>query len=253
MSPSPSRGAALVTGAPRRIGRTLALAAADAGYDVCIHARELDADVQSLIDEIEGRGLRATVRLADLDRLEGLPNLLRRSADIGPFTLLVNNASLFEDDRIDTLSAATLDQHLATNLRAPILLAQAFAAQIPDGVEALIVNILDQRVWKPTPQYFSYAVSKAALWEATRMMAQALAPRIRVNGIGPGPTLPNIDQRPADFAAEAAGALLQHGPDPEEIGTALRYLIDARSVTGQMIAVDGGQHLAWRTPDIIGP
>ena len=117
----------------------------------------------------------------------------------------------------------------------------------------LIVNILDQRVWKPTPQYFSYAVSKAALWQATRMMAQAFAPRIRVNGIGPGPTLASIHQTPDQFAAEAAGALLQQSASPEEIAGALRYLIDARSVTGQMIAVDAGQHLAWRTPDIIGP
>ena len=167
-------------------------------------------------------------------------------------TLLVNSASLFDDDRIDTVTADGFDAHIGANLRAPILLSQAFAAQVPASAKALIVNILDQRVWKPTPQYFSYAVSKAALWQATQMLAQALAPNIRVNGIGPGPTLPSIHQTEETFAAEAAGVLLQRHAKPDEIAQALRYLIDAGAVTGQMIAVDAGQHLGWRTPDIIG-
>ena len=178
--------------------------------------------------------------------------LARARAAIGPpDSLLVNNASLFEDDRIETLSPASWDAHMAANLRAPVLLAQAFAAEAPDG--SLIVNILDQRVWRPTPQYFSYAISKAALWRATPMLAQALAPRIRVNGIGPGPTLPSAHQTTEDFAAEAEGVPLQRRATPEEIAQALVYLIDAPSVTGQMIAVDGGQHLAWRTPDVTAP
>ncbi len=142
---------------------------------------------------------------------------------------------------------------MASNLRAPVLLAQAFAAQLPADREGLIVNILDQRVLRPTPQFFSYALSKAALWRATQMLAQALAPRIRVNGIGPGPTLASVHQSPEDFAAEIAGLPLERGASPEEIADALAYLIDARAVTGQMIAVDGGQHLAWKTPDIIDP
>jgi len=167
---------------------------------------------------------------------------------IGPLTLLVNNASTFEDDRIETLTAGTWDAHMAANLRAPILLAQAFARQAPDG--ALIVNLVDQRVWRPTPLYFSYAVSKAGLWHATRMLAQALAPRIRVNAIGPGPTLPSIHQSEANFAAEADRVPLKRRATPEEIADALAYLVDAPSVTGQMIAVDAGQHLAWRTPDV---
>ena len=259
MSEPAPRGAALVTGAPRRIGRALALAAADAGYDVAVHARELDADSRSLVEAIEAKGRRAAAFAGDLGDPACPANLVASaSAVLGPLTLLVNNASLFDDDRLDTLTADSFDAHLHANLRAPILLAQAFAAQIsaiqtPNGANALIVNILDQRVWKPTPQFFSYAISKAALWEATRMMAQALAPAIRVNGIGPGPTLPSIHQTPGDFAAEAAGGLLQRRAFPEEIAHALAYLIDARSVTGQMIAVDGGQHLAWRTPDITAP
>jgi len=246
--------AALVTGAPRRIGRVLALAAADAGYDVAIHARAIDADVESLISEIAAKGRKASAVAGDLSEPDAPGRLVAEAQRaLGPLTLLVNNASLFHDDRLEILTAAGFDAHIGANLRAPILLSQAFAAQVAADAHALIVNILDQRVWKPTPQYFSYAVSKAALWEATQMMAQALAPRIRVNGIGPGPTLPSIHQTEETFAAEAAGVLMQRHAGPEDIAHALRYLIDARSVTGQMIAVDAGQHLAWRTPDIVEP
>ena len=244
---------ALITGAPRRIGRVLALTAADAGHDVAVHARALDADVESLIAEIEAKGRRAIAVIGDLSDGDIPRRLIDEAAQgLGPLTLLVNSASLFDDDRIDTVTADGFDAHMAANLRAPILLSQAFAAQVPAHAKALIVNILDQRVWKPTPQYFSYAVSKAALWQATQMLAQALAPNIRVNGIGPGPTLPSIHQTEATFAAEAAGVLLQRHAKPEEIAQALRYLMDAGAVTGQMIAVDAGQHLAWLTPDIIG-
>ena len=150
-------------------------------------------------------------------------------------------------------SPLSWDAAIATNLRAPVLLGQAFAAALPADRQGLVVNIIDQRVLRLTPQFFSYAVSKAALWSATQMMAQGLAPRIRVNGIAPGPTLPSIHQSQAAFDAEGGAVLLGHGPTPDEIGQALTYLIDAASVTGQMIAVDGGQHLAWKTPDIIDP
>jgi NAD(P)-dependent dehydrogenase (short-subunit alcohol dehydrogenase family) len=249
--PAP-RGGALVTGAARRIGRALALAAARAGHDLAIHAREADADTESLGAEIAALGRRSVVLAADLTDAGALAALVPAAgAAIGPLSLLVNNASLFEDDRLASLTAGSLDAHLAANLRAPILLTQAFAAQA--GAGGLVVNILDQRVWKPNPQYFSYAVAKAALWQATRMSAQALAPAIRVNAIGPGPTLASIHQTPADFAAESAGVPLQRRVSPDEIAAALTYLIDAKSVTGQMIAVDGGQHLAWRTPDIVEP
>jgi len=175
--------------------------------------------------------------------------LLPQAAGVlGPITLLVNNASLFLADRLPTVTPATWDAHLDANLRGPIFLAQAFAAQ--PGAAGLIVNLLDQRVWNPNPLFFSYTVSKAALWAATQTMAQALAPRIRVNAIGPGPTLPSIHQRPEDFEAEAAHTLLGRRATPEELARTLRFLIDSPSVTGQMIAVDGGQHLAWRTPDL---
>lgn len=224
------------------------------GYDVAIHARTADADAEAVRQAAAAAGVRAVVVAADLDQDDALLSLVdRAAAAVGPLSLLVNNASLFSDDRIDSLTPASWDAHMSANLRAPVLLAQAFARQASAGADALIVNILDQRVLKPTPQYFSYAVSKAALWHATRMLAQALAPAIRVNGVGPGPTLPSIHQSEAQFAAEAANTPLQRRATPEEIAAALRYLIDARSVTGQMIAVDGGQHLAWRTPDIVDP
>ena len=238
---------ALVTGAGRRIGRALALACANAGYDVVVHARKAGAAEETLA-AIRATGQAATAVYADLTDLEAPAALI--AAAPGPVTLLVNSASMFEDDRIETLEVGRWDATLATNLRAPVLLAQAFAAALPPDREGLIVNILDQRVWRLTPQLFSYTLSKAALWTATQTLAQALAPRIRVNGVGPGPTLANVRQTPETFAAEAAAVPLARAVDPEEIAAALTYLIGARSVTGQMIAVDGGQHLAWRTPDV---
>jgi NAD(P)-dependent dehydrogenase (short-subunit alcohol dehydrogenase family) len=246
------RGGALVTGAARRIGRALALQAAAAGYSVIVHHHHSADDAEEVCGEIESMGGHAHALAADLADAAALPALIDEArAAIGPLSLLVNNASLFEDDRIETLTPASWDAHMAANFRAPVLLSQAFARQAPAG--ALIVNIIDQRVLRPTPQFFSYALSKAGLWDATRMMAQALAPNVRVNGIGPGPTLPSTHQSPEEFAAEAEHILLQRRTTPEEIAQALAYLIEATAVTGQMIAVDGGQHLAWRTPDVIGP
>jgi NAD(P)-dependent dehydrogenase (short-subunit alcohol dehydrogenase family) len=248
------RGGALITGAARRIGRALAVKAQAAGYDVAVHTRHPDEEADALAQSLRASGGRAAVVTGDLTVGADLDALVRlASAAVGPLTLLVNNASLFEEDRIQTLTPAGWDAHMSANLRAPILLAQAFAAQLPAGAEGLIVNLLDQRVLRPTPQFFSYAMSKAALWQATRMLAQALAPAIRVNGIGPGPTLTSIHQSPQDFEAEVAGLPLQRGASPGQIAEALGYLIDAHAVTGQMIAVDGGQHLAWRTPDIVDP
>ena len=244
------RGWALVTGAARRIGRTLALTAARAGYDVVVHHRHSDADADETVREIAALGRRALALAADLDA-DDLQPLIAAAPE--PLALLVNCASLFDDDRIQTLTTGGWDAAIATNLRAPVLLSQAFAAALPADRQGLIVNIIDQRVLRPTPQFFSYAVSKAALWAATQMMAQGLAPGIRVNAIAPGPTLPSIHQSPAAFDAETAAVILGHGASPDEIGQALAYLIDAPSVTGQMIAVDGGQHLSWRTPDIIDP
>ena len=245
-----ARGWALVTGAGRRIGRALALAAADAGYDVLIHHRHSRAEAEETAGAIRAAGRAAKLCTAELTD-PGAGRRLFEDAP-GPITLLVNNASRFVDDRIGSLRPDDFDETIATNLRAPILLAQSFASRLPADRQGLIVNIVDQRVWRLTPQLFSYTLSKAALWTATQTLAQALAPRIRVNAIGPGPTLANTYQAPEDFAEEAGALPLGRAVDPIEIGQALRYLIDAPSVTGQMIAVDGGQHMAWRTPDVLG-
>ena len=245
------RGVALVTGAARRIGRSLALAAAGAGYDLAIHHRSHPEDAERLAQEAAALGANSLVLTGDLADPVTPSALLDAASRLGPVTLLVNNASLFEDDSLRSLNANGLNAHLAVNLTAPILLAQAFAMHLPKDMAGLIVNILDQRVLRPNPQFFSYSLSKAALWQATKTLAQALAPRIRVNGIGPGPTLPSVHQVPGEFEAEAGGTLLGRAIDPEEIAAALCYLIDAPSVTGQMIAVDCGQHLGWRTPDIV--
>lgn len=225
----------------------MVLACADAGFDVAIHCRMIDDDAETAAAEVRARGRKATLLACDLrQEAATAPMVSSAEAELGPVTLLVNSASVFEDDAFATMNRASWDSHLETNLRAPLILAQAFARRVPADRAGLIVNILDQRVWRPTPEFFSYSISKAALWAATQMMAQALAPRVRVNAIGPGPTLPSIHQDSEAFAQEAAGTLLRRGVEPAEIGHALRYLIDATSVTGQMIAVDAGQHLAWR-------
>ncbi len=246
----PVTGAALVTGGARRIGRAIVLALARRGHDVAIHHRESAGDAQTLAEEVRALGRRVAVVAADLTDEDQVRALIpQATAALGPLSVLVNNASVFEDDRVGALSRAAWDAHIETNLRAPVVLAEAFAAQAPDG--SAIVNLLDQRVLKPDPRFFSYALSRNGLWWATRTMAQALAPRIRVNGVGPGPTLASIHQSEADFEAESAAMPLGHGPEPDDIAAAVVYLVDARSVTGQMIAVDGGQHLAWQTPDIV--
>ena len=248
------RGAALVTGAGRRIGQALAVEAARAGYDVAVHHRASADGARETAEAVQALGRRAVLVSAELSDETAVRGLIGQAgAALGPVTLLVNSASAFQDDRVGGLSRRTWDLHLETNLRAPIVLAEAFAAALPADARGLVVNIVDQRVWRPNPQFFSYTLAKAGLWWATQTLAQGLAPRIRVNAIGPGPTLPSVHQAPGEFEAEAAGILLERRVSLDDIAGALRYLIDATSVTGQMIAVDGGQHLGWRTPDIVAP
>ncbi len=240
MSPS-GRGTALVTGGPRRIGRELVRACAAAGYDVAIHCRREDNDAQAALAEVRAAGRSGGIFPCDLGDEQAVAGLVSRvAAALGPVTLLVNSASLFQNDAFAQIERASWDEHLNINLRAPLVLSRDMAAQ---GLAGHIVHILDQRVLAPGPDYFSYTLSKAALWSATRMMAIELAPRVRVNAIGPGPVLANPDQSPAEFEAEAASTPLGRAVDPADIGRALTYLIGATSVTGQMIAVDGGQHL----------
>jgi NAD(P)-dependent dehydrogenase (short-subunit alcohol dehydrogenase family) len=245
--------AALVTGAGKRIGRAIALTLAKAGYDIVVHYRGSEDAARAVADEVRALGRRSEIVRADLSVEAEVRDLVPQAARaLGrPLMLLVNNASVFEDDRVGTLSRDSWDRHIETNLRAPIVLAEAFAAQAPDG--SAVVNLLDQRVLKPDPRFFSYSLSRAGLWWATQTLAQALAPRIRVNGVGPGPTLPSIHQTEAEFAAEAAATPLARPGSPEAVAQAVLWLARADLVTGQMIAVDGGQHLAWKTPDIQEP
>jgi NAD(P)-dependent dehydrogenase (short-subunit alcohol dehydrogenase family) len=239
------RGAALITGGARRIGRALVIAAADAGFDVAIHVRSVDDEAEMAAADVRARGRKAAILTCDLRKESTTVALVGEAeAELGAITLLVNSASVFEEDAFSDMNRASWDAHMETNLRTPLVLAQTFARRLAAGREGLIVNILDQRVLNLGPEFFSYSLSKAALWDATRMLAQALAPRVRVNGIGPGPTLPSTHQDQAAFEAEARSTLLGRAVPSSEIGLALRYLIDATSVTGQMIAVDSGQHLS---------
>jgi NAD(P)-dependent dehydrogenase (short-subunit alcohol dehydrogenase family) len=242
--------AALVTGGARRIGAAIARRLAAEGCGVAIHCRLSRDEADALAAEIRASGGRAVVVKGDLAEPDRLgPMIAEAAAALGPLGLLVNNASIFWRDDLDTLSAGSFDAHMAVNLRAPLLLARAFAAQAPPG--ASIVNLIDQRVLKPRPDYLSYALSKEALWSATRILARALAPAIRVNAVGPGPTLPNETDGEIGFEREAAATLLARPVDPAEIADAVVFLARSPSITGQMIAVDAGQHLAWKTPDVL--
>jgi|SRR5690242_16017610 NAD(P)-dependent dehydrogenase (short-subunit alcohol dehydrogenase family) len=240
---------ALITGGGRRIGAAVALTLVRAGYSVTLHANNSREDAERLAQTIVGSGGRARVVLADLSDLDAVRGVIPAAAAFGPLTLLVNNAGEFEPDDIETLSPARFRRAFAVNLEAPLFLAQAFAGQAPAGLDASIVNILDQRVLKPNPRFFSYTLSKSALFTATTTLAQALAPRIRVNAVAPGPTLPSPRQTDQQFASQAQSLPLQRGPLPEDIAEAVLYFAEARAVTGVTMPVDGGQHLSWRTAD----
>ncbi|OAN53223.1 SDR family oxidoreductase [Magnetospirillum moscoviense] len=237
---------ALVTGAGRRIGRAIALDLAQAGFAVALHYSRSADEVGALAAEIAARGGRAVPLKADLAiEAEVAPLVGRAVAALGPLGLLVNNASTFERDEVHDATRASWDLHLEVNLRAPFVLSQAFAAALPAEAEGVIVNLLDQRVWNLTPHFVTYTVSKAGLWTLTQTLALALAPRIRVAGIGPGPALASVRQSPEQFAAQCASTPLGKGTSPAEIVHALRFILSSPSFTGQMLALDGGQHLQW--------
>ena len=241
----------LVTGAAARIGRAIALDLARAGWAVAIHYNSSEAEAQSAAEAAQKEGARVALVKADLARENETAALIgRATAALGPVTALVNSASLFEYDDWQSTTRQSWDAHLETNLRAPFVLIQEFARALPGGMTGAVVNLIDQRVLKPTPQFMSYSVSKAGLHWLTTTLAQALAPRIRVNAVAPGPTLRNARQSEADFARQRAATILGCGAAPEDVCGAVRYLLDAEAVTGQMIAVDGGQHLIWQTPDV---
>lgn len=253
---------ALVTGAARRLGRAMALHLARAGHDVAVHYAGSAGDAESLVAEIGAMGRRAVALRADLLDLDATEALAGRAADaLGPLTVLVNNASIFEHDTIETATRDSWDRHMGSNLRAPFVLTQAFARQVPQAIpdaageplaQGLIVNMIDQRVRKPTPEFMTYTLAKMGLWALTRTTAQALAPHVRVNAIGPGPTMQGARQSPEHFARQRAATILGRGAGPDDIVAALDYFLTARGVTGQLLCVDGGQHLGWQTPDVLG-
>lgn len=236
---------ALITGAAKRIGRAVALRMAGEGFDIGVHYHTSKADAHSLVDELRSLGVKAHALQADLSDETSINSLIPKAVEVlGSVSVLINNASIFADDRLANITGASFAQHFNTNLLAPLLLSKAFAAQSPLPRDAVIINVIDQRVLKPSPPFLSYGLSKAALWHATRTMAQDLAPDIRVNAVGPGPTLKSIHQSHEDFDAEALATLLQKPTSPLDVAQAVIYLIKASCVTGQMICVDSGQHLS---------
>ena len=226
---------------------------AGAGWDVALHYNTSEAEARAAAEGVAAAGRKAVLRKADLAHEEETAALVgRAAAELGPLTALVNSASLFENDDWKSASRTSWDRHMEVNLRAPFVLSQAFAAALPEGMGGAIVNLVDQRVLKPTPQFMTYSLSKAGLHWLTVTLAQGLAPRIRVNAVGPGPTMRNERQSEADFARQREATVLGCGAEPDDVCAAVRYLLDAPAVTGQMIAVDGGQHLVWQTPDVSG-
>jgi NAD(P)-dependent dehydrogenase (short-subunit alcohol dehydrogenase family) len=259
MQPEPRT--ALVTGGAQRIGREIVLALARRGLDVAIHCHCSLAEAEGVAAAVRGLGRRATVFQADLLDPDHVQALLSQVVEkMGPLRVLVNNASIFEEDNIHSATAQSWDRHLNSNLRAPLFLTQQFAAQcqairnradLAQGPMFHIINMIDQRVLKPRPDFTTYSLAKAGLWWLTQTTAQALAPHIRVNAISPGPTLKGCRQSADDFARQQQATLLQRGPDPSEICEAIDFILTSKSITGQMICVDGGQHLAWQTPDVL--
>ena len=240
-----------MTGAARRLGRDIALALARAGWQVAIHYRDSNEQAQETAMECAQLSGDSTALDADFFNEDSVRSLVPRAvAHFGHLDAVVNNASLFEPDEVGTITKASWAEHLDTNLRAPVFLSQAFARQLPDGEEGNVISIIDQRVWKLNPKFFSYTTSKSGLWTATRTLAQALAPRIRVNAIGPGPALPSARMDQAEFEKQAKLTLLGRGTSPEEISAAAKFILSQPALTGQMIALDGGQHLVWQTPDV---
>jgi NAD(P)-dependent dehydrogenase (short-subunit alcohol dehydrogenase family) len=253
---------ALVTGAGKRLGRAMALYLAGRGHDVAVHYASSADEAEVVAAEIRAMGRRAQTFQADLlveAQTQALVSAV--TAALGPLTVLVNNASIFEYDRIDTATRQSWDRHIESNLRAPYVLTQAFARQCPPALtddngeplaQGLIVNMIDQRILKLTPEFSTYTIAKMGLWALTQTAAQGLAPHIRVNAIGPGPTLQGARQTKDHFARQRTATVLGRGANPADITAALGFFLDSPAVTGQFIAVDGGQHLAWKTPDVLG-
>ena len=243
----------LVTGGAKRIGRAICGGLANLGFSVAVHANSSMDEAEAFARSLRDSGVDAVALKADLRNEAETLDLLRQAHKaLGGLDVVVNNASLFQPDWVTDFDRETWDGHFDVHVRAPSILAGEYARLLDSDEKGLIVNIIDQRVWAPTPNYYSYMLSKAAMLMATKTMAMSLAPRIRVNAIGPGPTLPNVRQTREDFEKQTSALLLGKGPDLDEFARTIAYFHSATSVTGQMIALDGGQHLAWETPDVAG-
>ncbi len=238
--------AVLITGAAKRLGRAMALDLAAHGHAVAVHHNTSAHEAAALVTEITDGGGRAAAVAADLAVEAEVQTLIERAAEaVGRLGCLINNASVFERDTVETASRESWDRHMEVNLRAPFVLTQDFARALADGSVGNVINIIDQRVWNLTPHFTSYTLSKAGLWAMTQTTALALAPRVRVNAIGPGPVLPSVRQSDADFRRQWRALPLGRPASPEEVAAAVRFILDAPAMTGQMIALDGGQHLGW--------
>ena len=245
-TPTITHTTALITGAGRRIGRALAEDLGRAGWSVAVHYHHSVEEAEEVVAAVTKNGGKAAAVQADLGDAASVAGLVPTAVKaLGPLGCLINNASIFERDDIASATLESWNSHIAINLRAPFFLTQAFAAQVEGDARAAIVNLIDERVWHLTPHFASYTVSKTGLWTLTQTLAMALAPRIRVNAIGPGPTLPSPYQTQEQFNAQCAGMPLGHGTNPAEICAAVRFILSAPAMTGQMIALDGGQHLGW--------
>ena len=255
---------ALITGSARRLGKSMALYLAERGYNIAVHYHGSADEAAETVGAIQGLGRSAVALAADITDEAQVSPLVAQSVEAlgGPLTVLVNNASIFEYDNFETATRKSWDRHIESNLRAPFVLSQEFARQCPTAdldeygepiASGLIVNMIDQRVRKLTPEFASYTIAKMGLWAMTQTSAQAFAPDIRVNAIGPGPTLQGARQSETHFANQRAATVLGRGSNPSDINAALGYFLDAPAITGQLLCVDGGQHLGWRTPDVQGP
>ena len=244
-----SKGNVLITGAARRIGRDIACHLAGLGWNVAVHYRKSKSDAIELRSQLETYGVKSEICAADLSNEAEVEHLFEKATKaLGPVTCLINNASVFEEDTTTTVTRDLWDRHMEVNLRAPFVLSQNLANQLPDEIFGSIINIVDQRVWNPTPYFTSYTLSKMALWDMTQVLAKSLAPRIRVNAIGPGPTLQSVHQSEADFAAEVAAVPLKRDVSPADISRGVQFILESPTMTGQMIALDSGQHLGWLPP-----
>ena len=254
---------ALVTGAGKRLGQHMAIYLAERGYNVAVHYASSSDGADETAERVRALGQAAVTLQADLLNEDEVQSLIPRAMEAlgGPITCLVNNASIFEYDNIETATRESWDKHIESNLRAPYVLIQAMAKHCPEAdrdemgepvARGLVVNMVDQRVRKLTPEFSTYTIAKMGLWALTKTAAQGLAPNIRVNAIGPGPTLQGARQSKQHFDAQREATVLKRGANPSDITAALGYFLDAPAITGQLLCVDGGQHLAWETPDVLG-